>query len=181
MKQIFTSYFAVIRKFSNEMKPIGISVGRNKHLPGLPYEQRLAPTWPMLKMSNEDYDRKFFEHLSKLDAQAIYDSLPNNAVLLCYEKWNDRCHRRAVAEWFESELGIVVPEYGLSRNDSFPYSDLGKETKGVKYTEYKSIQKMEQAEKQKNLDENGDYIPESVRLRQESYKKENEPSLFDFL
>lgn len=33
-----------------------------------------------------------------------------DVVLLCYEKPGQFCHRRLVAEWFEQELGLVVPE-----------------------------------------------------------------------
>jgi hypothetical protein len=131
MKTIYTSYYANVKKLSPEMVPIGISQGNNRWFSG-PYDKRLAPTWKMLKMSNEDYDREFFKILSRLNAKEIYDSLPDNAVLLCYEKFNDKCHRRAVAEWLEKELGIEVCEYGLKREESFPYEECGPENKGKK-------------------------------------------------
>ncbi|KAB2328996.1 DUF488 domain-containing protein [Cytobacillus depressus] len=111
------------------MVPIGISQGNNKWFKGQ-YMKELAPTWPMLKMNQEDYDKEFFKILSKLDAREIYDNLPDNAVLLCYEKFNDKCHRRAVAEWLEKELGIEVCEYGLKREESFPYAECCEANKG---------------------------------------------------
>ncbi|WP_212031238.1 DUF488 family protein [Cytobacillus depressus] len=129
MKKIYTSYYANVKKLSPEMVPIGISQGNNKWFKGQ-YMKELAPTWPMLKMNQEDYDKEFFKILSKLDAREIYDNLPDNAVLLCYEKFNDKCHRRAVAEWLEKELGIEVCEYGLKREESFPYAECCEANKG---------------------------------------------------
>lgn len=165
MKTIYTSYYANVKNLPAEMVPIGISVGKNKFFNGA-YDLRLAPTWAMMKMGREKYDAAFFEKLSKLDAKKIYDSLPDNAVLLCYEKFNDWCHRRAVAEWLESELGIEVTEWGLTRDECFPYAECNKENKG---------------KKREVKEDKGEELPESVRLRIESYKEqEKEPSLFDF-
>ncbi|WP_157827683.1 DUF488 family protein [Niallia nealsonii] len=83
-------------------------------------------------MDREDYDKAFFEKLSKLNAKEIYESLPNNAVLLCYEKFNDWCHRRAVAEWLEKELGMEVTEWGGKREECFPFAECTAENKGKK-------------------------------------------------
>lgn len=163
-KNIYTSYYANVKNLPTEMVPIGISVGKNKFFNG-PYDQRLAPTWAMLKMSREEYDKAFFKKLSKLNAREIYDSLPNNAVLLCYEKYNDWCHRRCVGEWLEKELGIEVTEYGLKREECFSYSECCEKNKGKKRIVEKN---------------NNQYIPKAVRLRLESYKKDKELTLFDF-
>ncbi len=48
----------------------------------------------------------------KLNAHQIVDVLPDGAILLCYEKSEEmgECHRRLIANWIESETGIVVPE-----------------------------------------------------------------------
>ncbi|PFP29383.1 hypothetical protein COJ96_10795 [Bacillus sp. AFS073361] len=165
MKKIYTSYYANIKKLPADMVPIGISVGKNKFFQGQ-YDLRLAPTWAMMKMDREGYDKAFAEKLSKLDAKEIYDSLPNNAVLLCYEKFNDWCHRRAVAEWLEAELGIEVTEWGLEREECFPYAECCEKNKGVKRELVKEAE--------------GEYMPEAVRKRLESYKKEREVTLFDF-
>lgn len=73
---------------------------------------------------NSSYDayRKRYESeiLKPLDPQVVHDKLhelafPHEPVLLCWEKDpvcnpDEWCHRRIVADWFESELGIVVPE-----------------------------------------------------------------------
>lgn len=70
-------------------------------------------------MGFRDYRKKYFiEVLGKLDAQQAWDELhrlthPHEPVLLCWEvldKPGQWCHRRMVAEWFEKELGITVPE-----------------------------------------------------------------------
>ncbi|WP_306010493.1 hypothetical protein [Bacillus sp. MMSF_3328] len=131
MKKIYTSYYANVKNLPSNMVPVGISVGKNKWFNG-PNDLRLAPTWAMMKMDREDYDKAFFAKLSKLDAKKIYDELPDNAVLLCYEKFNDWCHRRAVAEWLETELGIEVCEWGLEREESFPYKECCEANKGKK-------------------------------------------------
>jgi hypothetical protein len=120
-----------------------------------------------MKKPREEYDRLFMNALNKLDAQKIFDELPENAVLLCYEKPNDWCHRRAVAEWFEKELGIEVSEIGLSREQSFDYKDCTKENAG----------KLRTVEKEEPVEACGE--PEAVRKRKESMEQQ-ELTLFDF-
>jgi len=39
--------------------------------------------------------------------------LGEDAILLCWENSGVFCHRRLVAEWFEEELGVSVPEVGV--------------------------------------------------------------------
>jgi hypothetical protein len=46
-----------------------------------------------------------------------------DAILLCWESFNVRCHRRLVAEWLEDKLGIIVPELGHERAESVPFSE----------------------------------------------------------
>lgn len=168
-KEIYTSYFANVRNLPKDITPIGISVGKNKYVE-MDYDQRLAPTWKILNMSQEDYNKAMYERLGKLNAQEIYDSLPDKVALICYEKFNDICHRRMVAEWLEKELDIEVPEYGLKRSESWDYKDLSPDKKGKKRnpeTE-KKLKQQEEAEKD-------DGIPEAVKRRMESYKPENQP------
>jgi hypothetical protein len=167
MKKIYTSYYANVKKLPPELVPIGISQGNNRWFNG-PYRKELAPTWAMLKMNQEDYDKEFFKILSRLDAKKIYNDLPDNAVLLCYEKFNDKCHRRAVAEWLEAELGIEVTEWGLEREECFPYAECCEANKGKKRVPVKEEIPV-------------DTMPEAVKKRLESYKRDQEPtSLFDF-
>ncbi|MNE84045.1 hypothetical protein D3C80_1809130 [compost metagenome] len=80
--------------------------------------KKLAPKYWFFKKYKEDGDIDFYiEHyykevLDKLDAREVYEELGENAVLLCWENVfkGEFCHRRIVAEWFERELGIIVPE-----------------------------------------------------------------------
>lgn len=131
MKKIFTSYYANVRNLPSDLVPIGISVGKNRYFKG-DYMLELAPTWAMMKMDREGYDKAFLKKLSQLNAKEIYERLPDGAVLLCYEKYNDWCHRRCVGEWLERELGIEVTEWGLERHECFPYSECCEANKGKK-------------------------------------------------
>lgn len=51
--------------------------------------------------------------LSKLNPMQVASDL-DGCILLCHEKDSKHCHRRIVAEWLESALGIKVPEVEYS-------------------------------------------------------------------
>lgn len=79
----------------------------------------LAPTSDMLKIENAaEYESVYRERiLAKLDPKKVYSDLGENAVLLCYEKWDDIrtgkkfCHRRIIADWLEESIeGTEVKE-----------------------------------------------------------------------
>lgn len=79
--------------------------------------KKLAPHYSWWKIwkdkhsTKEWYTQKYYETvLNKLNAQEIYDDLGEDAVLLCYEKSGEFCHRHIVAEWFKKELGINITE-----------------------------------------------------------------------
>lgn len=120
---MFTSNYARSKQIPAGLVPISISIKPPYWYKGK-HEPRLCPTKEMLSMSRSDYDRLFDEILSNLDARQVYESLGDNAVLLCYETPNTWCHRRRVAEFFEQSLGIVVPELGFDRADCLPYYSL---------------------------------------------------------
>jgi hypothetical protein len=85
----------------------------------------LAPTWDMIKNMNPlEYNEAFDKMLSRLDAAKVYEDLGDGAILLCWEKPGDYCHRRRVAEWLEEELGVVIPEFGFSREDTVSYEKM---------------------------------------------------------
>ena len=52
------------------------------------------------------------ETLRCLDAKQVVADLGTDAILLCYEKPGEMCHRRLVAEWLERATGLLVPELG---------------------------------------------------------------------
>lgn len=97
---IFTSYFANYRNFG-DLTPISISRFPPKGFKG---EQRLdlAPSSSLLKrykeglVSEEEYA---IEYLASLPEEI---NIPDNTVLLCYEKKGDFCHRRLLGD----KLGI---------------------------------------------------------------------------
>jgi hypothetical protein len=64
----------------------------------------------MLKMDEAAYREEYQKILDKLDPQEVFEYLGENAILLCWEPPGKFCHRRLVAEWFERELGVEVPE-----------------------------------------------------------------------
>jgi hypothetical protein len=116
-----TSYFGNLKKLSADLVPICIARGRPRSFRAFS-ELRIAPTREMLKLPREQYDAQFKALLEKLDPQALAVNLGDKAVLLCWEKPGEGCHRRIAAEWFEEKLGIVVPEYGVDRADTHPYA-----------------------------------------------------------
>lgn len=76
----------------------------------------LAPSYELLQhyrlghISIAEYTDRYVEQLSHLDARRVFDLLGEDAILLCWEGASRFCHRRLVAEWFERELGVSVPE-----------------------------------------------------------------------
>ncbi len=79
--------------------------------------KKLAPPyWLMRKcksgeMTDEEFERLFKEHvLDKLDANEILAEIGNDAILLCWEKPGEFCHRTLVGAWLSEELGIEVKE-----------------------------------------------------------------------
>jgi hypothetical protein len=109
------------------MGPGRVSIARYapKGIEGLAVFRALAPgKWfnqPPYNSSFEIYRTQYERDiLGRLNPKAVYDQLheltfPHEPVLLCWEKNpvcdpDDWCHRRIVADWFEQELGVKVPE-----------------------------------------------------------------------
>ena len=125
---IQTSNFATCGKLVNA---VSISGAAPEWYTGKQY-RKLAPRWWFFKLyketGDEDHYCKHFqlEVLDKLDPRVVFDEL-DGAVLLCYEKPGEFCHRRLVATWLETKLGIVVPEYtkeSRSKNESHAHLSL---------------------------------------------------------
>jgi hypothetical protein len=110
-----TGYFAQMAKYDPELKPVSIALYTPKAIK-IRQCMQLCPPPDLLARyktgvtSKEQYVEEFNAQLAKLDAQELYDWLGENAILLCYEKAGDFCHRRLVAEWLETNLGIKIPE-----------------------------------------------------------------------
>ncbi len=71
-----------------------------------------------LKEENQDdYIEKFYNKVLKpLDPAEIFNFLCDNAVLLCFEKPTEFCHRFLVAGWLEINLGIEIDELGFEND-----------------------------------------------------------------
>ena len=107
-----TSYFA---KSANKYHAVSIAGQAPLWFSGRCYK-KLAPKISFFKKYKEDGDEAFYreqyqkEVLDKLNPQEVYKELGENAVLLCWEKSGDFCHRRLVAEWLMKHLGIEIME-----------------------------------------------------------------------
>jgi hypothetical protein len=120
---MYTSCFGNVKNIPAELEPVAIARGTPRAYRGRRFKA-LAPTWAMLTLPREEYDRQFDAILDSLEAQQVYEELGENAVLLCWEAPGFWCHRRRVAEWFEERLGVSVPECGIAREDSLPYVEM---------------------------------------------------------
>ncbi len=98
---IYTSYYGRLRKLVEEgITPISVSRGKPGYFEGESIDS-LAPTWQMLRMGKEDYNREYARILERNDAKHIAEEVigPRDVALLCYERDPMDCHRRFIAAW----------------------------------------------------------------------------------
>lgn len=104
---IYTSYFANMRKMTDEQKARCISIARfTPKGVNIPINTMLAPGFEILKAYKEDGDTEKFaaayrEYLAGLNVDAIARNMQDR-ILVCYEKSEDFCHRHVLADWFNS-------------------------------------------------------------------------------
>jgi hypothetical protein len=116
---ITTSSFA---KSGKHPEAVAISRAVPRFYNGRRY-MALAPAAWLLKAKNpEFFVQEYRKLLDLLDAKQVAEDLGPNAIILCWESFNVRCHRRLVAEWLEEKLGIVVPELDHERAESVPFN-----------------------------------------------------------
>jgi uncharacterized protein (DUF488 family) len=108
-----TSYFS---RFSHHPNAISIAHTTPASFLGRIYSP-LAPPWWLIsamkqnKITKEEYKRLYYRDiLNKLDPQEVFAELGPDAILCCYERPDDFCHRHIVAEWLSDALGITVEE-----------------------------------------------------------------------
>lgn len=119
---IYTSNFARIKKLPAGIEPVSIARGAPWWFKGNECEA-LMPTEEILALDIAAYTPRFRALLSDLDpAQAAREL--DGCALLCWEAPNVKCHRRLVAEWLETALGIVVCEFGFERCATLPYDKM---------------------------------------------------------
>lgn len=109
-----TSYFAN-KAAVRDSNAVSIARGTPRWCGSVRRYIALAPSADLLKRSKaglpwldyvEEYKRVV---LANLDPGKVYADL-SDAILLCWERPGEDCHRRLVAEWIESSLGVKVPE-----------------------------------------------------------------------
>ena len=82
---------------------------------GRKYRQ-LAPKYYFFRKYKLDGDAEFYtsqyqaEVLDQLDPKEVLRDIGEDAVLLCWEKPGQFCHRHLVAKWLKEKLGIEVTE-----------------------------------------------------------------------
>ena len=65
------------------------------------------------EISNAQYTDIYIGLLEqrKLTPERILDMLPEDCYLLCYEKPNEFCHRRLLANYIYEGTGVMFPEW----------------------------------------------------------------------
>ena len=116
---ITTSNFA---KSGKHPDAVAISQGVPRFYQGKRYLPLAPPRWLLKAKDPELFDREYRKLLELLDAKQVAADLGPNAIILCWESFNVRCHRRLVAEWLEEKLAIVVPELGHERSESLRFN-----------------------------------------------------------
>ena len=111
-----------LAKSAKHPDAVAISQGVPRFYRGKRYMRLAPPRWLLKAKDPELFDREYRKQLDSLDAKQVVEELGSDAILLCWESFNVRCHRRLVAEWLEQELGIVVPELGHERGESIPFN-----------------------------------------------------------
>ena len=87
---MFTGYFGKVKSYPKGNGYKYVSIARyNKFWTGETYP-KLFPPAEIIKMENEKlYTKLYYERvLCKLDPKHVYEELGENAVLLCYERWD---------------------------------------------------------------------------------------------
>lgn len=114
MQIIKTSYFANLKNLSAYV-PISISRYSPSWYKGLELKE-LAPLPYMLKLDIDTYLIHFDRILSELNPGDIVNKIMGMtsnkpAILLCYEKPGDFCHRHLVSKWLNKSIGLMIIEH----------------------------------------------------------------------
>lgn len=114
-KRLYTSYF---NSTTFEYKDAVSIAGKSPpYYSGAEYK-KLAPKYWFFEKYKRDGDKEYYtkqyyeEVLNKLDPGEVYSDLGQNAVLLCWEKPGEFCHRHIVAEWLTNAIDVEIREIG---------------------------------------------------------------------
>ena len=123
---MWTGYFGKMKNYPKDKGYRFISIARfNRFWKGEEYK-KLAPPADIIKTEDKElYTKLYYERvLNKLNAAEVASELGDNAVLLCYEKYDDCisnktfCHRHIVAEWLKNSLEMEINELGYENKNN---------------------------------------------------------------
>jgi len=118
MKTLYTSNYAMNGKNPDA---IGISFIVPAWFQGKTIT-KVAPTLEMISKTHgwvradeydvEEYTKDYINLLESrnINPQDLVDEIPDGAILLCYERPDEFCHRHVLAEWVQSHTGVIVTE-----------------------------------------------------------------------
>lgn len=117
-----TSYFGNprIREFFDRQDPkppvISIAASTPDWFQARQYPA-LAPPWGILSLykkgmiDKDRYEEMYFAQvLRNLDVHKVITELGHDAILLCWEKPGQFCHRQIVADWIRANSGVEIEE-----------------------------------------------------------------------
>ena len=122
----YTSYFAMTKKLLNAGFDNLVAI--SGYVPEFYSKQmekdnrlkrclELAPKkdwwfdWKNGKISNDQFKELYYKTvLEKIDIENLLKKLGDNAVLICYEKPGDFCHRHLFAEYLKEKISLEVVE-----------------------------------------------------------------------
>jgi len=107
---IQTSYFKQPGLDPDDLRLVSIALWAPRGYRGRRYTA-LAPRREMLKMGEAPYREEYQKILDSLDPAKVAKDLGPDAIMLCWERPGEFCHRRLVAEWLEKHLSQPVPEF----------------------------------------------------------------------
>ena len=122
---LYTSYFAMTKKLLNAGFDNLVAI--SGYVPEFYYKQmeidklkrclKLAPKkdqwfdWKNGKISNDQFKELYYKTvLEKIDIENLLKKLGDHAVLICYEKPVDFCHRYLFATYLKEKNGLEVVE-----------------------------------------------------------------------
>ena len=112
---IWTSNFAQAGRLPDA---VSISRGKPRWYDGRSFDL-LAPEWSWIKNYQRgvwdwnEYSVAYNGLLSELDAENVVAALGENAVMCCFCKPTERCHRQLVSLWIRRETNLIVPEWNV--------------------------------------------------------------------
>ncbi len=112
---LWTSNFATCGRLPDA---VSISRGKPKGWSGRTFDL-LAPEWLWIKNYQHgvwnwnQYADAYNGLLAELDAENVVAALGENAVMCCFCKPTERCHRQLVSRYLLRECGLIVPEWNV--------------------------------------------------------------------